>query len=194
MPTGTWFGDWATGDVVTAAEFRKSLGCVSDTTLGVAAASFDLTSLPTTYAHLRLELYLRTDDAAISSNIGIRFNNDTAANYDRQMIYGQAAASTISEVFAATSVSGIIGVANTAPANVFTTAVIDIANYGGSTNNKSFTGSWASKVGTTTTTLQAGLIAGFWRSSAAINRVTLIDVTGGNFAAGSRCSVYVMGS
>jgi hypothetical protein len=37
---------------VTAAEFRKSMGCVADSTLGIAAASFDFTGLPTTYAHL----------------------------------------------------------------------------------------------------------------------------------------------
>jgi hypothetical protein len=54
--SGTWASGWATGDVVTAAEIAKGVGAIYDTTLGIASASIDVTPIVGTYAHLIFEL------------------------------------------------------------------------------------------------------------------------------------------
>jgi hypothetical protein len=168
---------------------------VFDTTLGAAAASIDTGAvLPTTYAHMRIEVYARTDSATNGVDaINLRFNNDSAANYDFQLGTFSAATATASESFAATSAQGGLAVGGAAGANLFAVSVYEIAHYGGSANNKAVSGLASAKAGTTTGKMQVQPFGGFWRSSAAINRVTLIP-SSGNFAAGTRVTVYVLGA
>lgn len=191
--TGTWATDWATNDVVAASEFRKSLGCVYDSTLGVAAATIDITPIPITYAHLLVVLYGRGDTAAASTTVLMRFNADSAANYDYQLMFASAATASASETFGSTSVPVGTLEAATAGANLFSMAEIVIPHYANAANNKTARSISCSKTGTSTGNLQALSAAMFWRSSAAINRLTFLPAAG-NFAAGTRCSVYVMGS
>lgn len=192
MP-GTWASGWITGDVVTAAEFKKGVGCVADTTLGASAASIDFTSLPTTYAHLLVVVYARSDRAATLDTVGGRFNGDSAANYDYQYAGGSGATTSAAESLGATSfyVGDMPG--NTAGANLFSTSVFTVSHYAGSSNNKSTVGHNLVKIGTASGNLSARVIGGAWRSSAAINRITLVSVLG-NFVAGTRASVYVFGA
>lgn len=189
----TWAADWSVGAVVTKDEFRKSMGCVIDSTLSVAAASFDFTGLPTTYAHMIAVVYGRGDTAATSIAIGLRLNNDTTANYDFQRL--RATASTVSglESLGATTIEVGSIPAATAGANLFSTVEFSLLNYGGATNNKTVYSHSGWKIGTVSGDLTTDAYSGFWRSSAAVSRVTILP-SAGNFAAGSRCSIYVMGS
>lgn len=191
--TGTWATDWATNDVVTAAEFRKSMGCVFDSTLGVSAATIDITPIPTTYAHLLVDMYLRGDTAATSTVVLVRLNGDSGANYDVQTVNGSAAAVTAAEAFAQTSMNLFSCPANTAPANVFGGSTLTLHNYGQATNNKELTSEANLKLSTASGGLTRAAACGFWRSNAAVNRITILP-TAGNFVAGSRVSVYVLGS
>jgi hypothetical protein len=191
--TGTWATDWATGDVVTAAEFRKSVGCISDTTLGIASASFDLSSLPTTYAHMTIECYLRGTVAATSTGWSIRFNADSGPNYDNQGLAGTAAAAAAGETFAQTSLVGGTQPGNSAPASVFGLLRIEIPNYAYASGNKVVFMTTSDKRGTTTGLLTARVDSGYWRSNAAISRITIAPASG-SWDVGSRCSIYVKGS
>lgn len=192
--SGTWATDWATNDVVTAAEFRKSVGCIADTTLGVAAATIDFTGIVATFAHLLLEIEGRGDAAAANIAVLLRLNNDSAGNYDAQESSAVAASVTASESFAATGIT-IAGrmPANTAPANAAGMISVVIPQYAGTTLQKVLRAIESGKNGTTTGSLVVRTCAGFWRSTAAVNRITLIPGAG-NFAAGTRASLYVMGS
>lgn len=191
--SGTWASGWALNDIVTAGEFAKGVGCVADTTLGIAAASFDFTSLPSTYAHLIIVLYARGDLAATTVNVFARFNNDNTANYDYQQTSASAAATTVSESFGQTSMFVGNCAGSTAGANLFGHLDILTSNYANASNNKLARALWAQKIGTASGNLQAGAVTSFWRSNAAINRITLLPGTG-NFVAGSRCSIYAMGA
>jgi hypothetical protein len=51
---------------------------------GVSAASIDVTGIIAGYAHLRLVLQARGDAAVTTTSLLVRFNNDSAANYDSQ--------------------------------------------------------------------------------------------------------------
>jgi hypothetical protein len=192
--SGTWASSWVTGDVVTAAEFRKSMGCVRTSTLGVAAASFDLTGLPTSYAHMRIECYLRGDTAATSVPWLVRFNADSGANYDYQGFSGNTASATVAETFARRRSGREPSPAASAPASVFGLLIIELSNYGNTAGNKVAYFTTADKRGTASGSLVVRADAGFWRSSAAISRVTVSAVCGQLGRFGSRASVYVMGS
>src|SRR6266704_6680502 len=100
MPSATWALGWLAGDVVTSAEFAKGAGSIYDTTLGGASATVDITSIIANYAHLLIEVYARSDTAANTALLGMRFNNDAAANYDYERNYGTGATPTSAESFA----------------------------------------------------------------------------------------------
>ena len=191
--SGTWLTGWAAGDKVPAAEFRKGVGAIFDTTLGVAAASITIASIPAGYAHLAFELYGRGDAAAIGIAVNMRFNGDVGANYDDQSSGGNAATAFAGEIFAQTVIHIGDFPAASAPANL--PGEIDgiVANYANATFNKTCRTNCAVKRGTTTTTMFVTQHAGFWRSNAAINSITFL-ATAGNFVAGTRATLYVMGA
>lgn len=192
--TGTWPLNWSTGDVVLAAEFKKGLGAIFDTTLGGTATAVDITSISASYAHLLVVAYARSDVAATSTGLALRFNNDVAANYDFQQLLGTAATPSAAEAFAQTQMTTGSMPGATAGANLFNASITFIPHYAGSTNNKLALSISATKIGTTTGSVTAYLFGGFWRSSAAINRVTLLPVVGSNFVAGTRVTLYGMGA
>lgn len=191
--TGTWAAGWADGDIVTAAEFKKSAGSIYDTTLGVSAASIDVTGIVATYAHLMITLYARCDVASTFGTAVMRFNGDAGTNYDWQQLQGQAATASASENFAngALQIGNIPG--NTAGANLFSANEIFIPNYAGSTNNKQFLAVAAAKVGTATTNMVVNVFGGGWRSAAAINRITIFPGSG-NLVAGTRLTIHALGA
>lgn len=191
--TGTWPTGWATGDVEQAAEFKKGIGCISDQTLGGSAATVNVASIVATYAHLLVVVYARSDVAAISSNLCLNFNGDAAANYDRQVMQGSAATAAASEGFATNFPQMGSIPANTAGANLFGSTIIFIPHYAGASNNKVALAIASAKSGVATTNIVSTLGAVFWRSNAAINRVTLVQPSG-NFVAGTRMSIYGMGA
>lgn len=191
--TGTWPLSWATGDLMQAAEFKKGIGCISDTTLGSPAANVDVTSIVGTYAHLMVIAYARSSTAAANTNINLRFNNDTASNYDSQLIYGSASGNVANETFATTLINcGLIPAAS-AGSNLFGITITFVPHYAGSSNNKVALTLAAMKQGTSSGSLTNALTGGFWRSNAAVTRVTLLP-SAGNFAAGTRVSIYGMGA
>lgn len=191
--SGSWATGWVTGDVVTAAEFKKGMGAIYDTTLGVASASVDITGIVADYAHLRLVAYLRGDTAATAIVVNARFNNDSAANYDVQSLTGTGSGPSASESFGQTSVRVGRCAAASAGANLFGIIVVDIPHYAGSANNKIALSHCADKIGTATTNIVNEHNSAAWRSSAAISRITLLP-SAGNFAAGSRVTLYGMGA
>jgi len=166
---------------------------IYDSTLGAAAATIDITSIPSDYEYLRLAGYVRGDTAAASTTLALRFNGDAGANYDRQRHTGAAAAATIAEQFGQTSaIVGDVIPANTATANVFSFFEIIIPHYANSTNNKVAYCQIASKIGVATTNLSVGHVAVFWRSNAAINQITLLPGAG-NFQIATRTMLWGIG-
>jgi hypothetical protein len=170
--SGTWASGWVTGDVVTAAEYGKGIGAVYNTVVTGSVAA---------------------NTAATATNILMRFNNDSAANYDYQTHSASATTATAVEGLAQTAL--VIGQmpANNATASVFGQCSSEMAQYAGTTGQKTANSRWSHKTGTGTGNLQVAQVAGFWRSTAAISRITLLPAAG-NFAIGTRATLYVMGA
>lgn len=160
-----------------------------DSLLTGAAASFDLQGIPTTFAHLLVCVFGRGDAASADRGVYLRFNNDSGANYDWETISASAAAEASSESFGQTS--GQIGLipAATAGASLAGSVVAFVVDYANVTYHKTGTSSWSRKLGTGSTNFAWGSHAFAWRSTSAIDRVTAI-IQSGNYASGSRCSIY----
>lgn len=178
-----------TDDPVTASQLNGLPVRIANTTLSGDAASIDFTSIPAHYAHLMLVCYLRSSAGSTVDNGLARFNNDSAGNYDVQLLQATAATPSASESFAATSwfAGGMPG--NTAGANLFSAVTVTVQHSAGGLNNKVTRSRWAIKFGTTTADISIGAAGGSWRSNVAINQVTVFAQSG-DLKSGSRATLY----
>ncbi len=181
--TGTWAGGWGTGDIVLAAEFSKGVGCISDTTLGVGAASIDVTGIIGGYAHLLVVAYLRSSTAAYVTDLVVRFNGDSGANYTgNSTTTATSITSTNCDMPGASATSGNFGA-----------YFIVIPNYANTIANKPAILLGNHFDSSTSNMLTGDVGNGMWRNTSAIDQVT-ISAAAGSLDTGSRVSVYAMGS
>jgi hypothetical protein len=151
---------------------------IATTTLGSAAASYTFSSIPSTYTDLVIICNAKVASGG-AVNTFMRFNGDTGSNYSATILYGTGSAA--GSYRSTNNSTGIIfdDITSTEP-NI---DIINIMNYANTTTYKS-TITRASVVGSTVQTS-----AGLWRSTAAINSVTIINPST-NLAAGSTFTLY----
>lgn len=162
-----------------------------DTTLGVDAASVDITGIPATFAHLKLVIYARSDVAATFTNLYLRFNGDTGANYDYQTLSANATSVAAAEGVAQTVMQLGYMPANTAVANSFGACEAVIPHYAGATNHKAVTASTHVRHTNASGGIRLDTSAGDWRAATAINQITVLGPSG-NLKAGTRVTLYGM--
>lgn len=148
---------------------------LASTILGSNVSSVTLSSISSTYT----DLVLVCNGQTSSNTFDVRFqvNGDTGANYSSTQLYGtgSAAASTRSSsqtscVFWNSSLSN-------------QTAIINIMNYANTTTYKTFLVRGANTSGN----IDADV--GLWRSTAAINSVTVL-ISSGSLSSGSTFTLY----
>jgi hypothetical protein len=156
-----------------------------ETTLTAAAASVDTGTLSQAYRDLRITFSGRGDTAAQSTNLRMRFNGDTGANYNYQNHFASSTSSTASSASAQTS--ALIGdlTAASATASFNTSGEVFIPAYATSTNFREF----HAGMFLASSTVQAQTHRGWWASVGPITSVQIFP-TAGNFAAGTVVRVY----
>lgn len=160
-----------------------------DTELGAPDANVDITSIVQTFRSLRMQIIARGSNASTSVSCLLRFNNDSGNNYDYQNLQGN---NTAAAAFSAVAGSSIVvggAPAASATANVFGQIDVQIGDYINATRNKVLNARSALKIGTTTADVVTAAVSGFWRSNAAITRITLIP-SAGNWDTGTRVIVW----
>lgn len=184
-----WVRSSTTGLLPTGVQGGVGMQQISDTTLGSAAASIDLTSIPQTFNHLMLILSPESATAAPVDTTKVVINNDTtAADYNWVVDRGNngAASSANGQGTQAWFSGGVIPGATLNNWSSF--SEIWLTNYR-SAKNKAYTmrGGFAAN-----SALQGYIdnYIGAWLNVAAINRLTFSTSTGANFAAGSRITLY----
>lgn len=161
-----------------------------DSTLVSAAANFDVSGLPTSgYRDLIIAFDGARDSVAGTGNtfeLRMRVNNDSGGNYDRQSSAGrQSGTQNANELGATSWLIGSLS-SNGQPGH----CEIVLPDYAGSLK-KSFRAESHYQQGTANNDLIAALHTGGWRSTAAINRVTIFaGGSGQNFVAGSRLTIW----
>lgn len=161
---------------------------IAESILSSASATIDFASIPSTYKHLRLVILARKN-ASGTTNVALRFNNDSGSNYDyHRMLLNNAALTATASVG---QTVGEIGFAttSTASAGLFGQCVVDIARYAGTVHQKLAQSTFSQADGITAAGLRAGIYHASWRSTAAINRITLL-LGSGSFDTGSMATLY----
>lgn len=132
------------------------------------ASSIDFTSIPSTYTDLVIKLSAR--DTGSNTNYNLNFNNDSSAIYDTLRLYGNGS-SVFSDRFTNQN-AGYIGwqTQSTYTANTFSNNEVYIPNYAGS-SFKSVSNDGVSE--NNATVAQQTFQSVLWRSTAAINRITI---------------------
>lgn len=166
---------------------------IADITLGSNTASFDFTSIPSTYKHLKIIYSLRSNRSARSDRIKVVVNNDTASSKYLAIMYYWYQPSTWGTIDPGVTTSAIMTFvcAGTALANSFGGGFIEFPDYANTTKLKLF----QSRGGQVqSTTIKPEIYDGMavWQDTSAISRITISPVYGTNFKTNSRCTLYGM--
>ena len=153
-------------------------------TVSTSASSYTFSSIPSTYTDIILVGFVRSDKTTSTSDtITFRVNGDTGTNYSNTNLIGNGTTATsnrrsndaqwfLGEVFS-----------DGDTANRFSPCIVQFQNYANTTTYKSV----LSRINGTTVDLRASV--GLWRSTAAINSITIYPA-GGNFVSGSTLTIY----
>lgn len=143
--------------------------------IGGNQTSFDFQNIPSTFKTLELELSLRAGNVGVSNTIDVRFNNDSGSNYD--CIIGRLHTPDTLETFESIAASipsiGYCPGLN-AVSGDYSDGLLRLNNYASANINKngSYTGS--SRYSATSGSIEAMQGYVHWRSTAAINRITVL--------------------
>ena len=152
--------------------------------LSADQATFDITSIPDGYSAIVLELYLRSDyNGGSFDSVGIRFNGDTGVNHHAYHFWGGTGSlGTSMQYQCSCAGSG---------ANDFSQIDAKIFRYADLTGYKTLTGSSYHLRDNAGTTF-AEVVGGAWFSTAALNRITVLPISGANWKAGSACQARLL--
>ena len=151
---------------------------IATTTLSSTSTSVTLSSIPSTYTDLVLILNLM---GTANLDMGIRVNSDSGNNYSGTWL-GGTGSSAVSTRTTNSSLWGNIYTAVSTVSGNFN-GIVSLMNYSNTTTYKTMLNRFNS------TSYGTEAVAALWRSTAAINSVTVL-AQNSSFAAGSTFSLY----
>jgi hypothetical protein len=149
-------------------------------TLVSATSSVTFSSISSAYTDL---VIVSSPQNNTSESLYIKINGDTGSSYSTTWLTGNGSTATSSRQ--ASNTTGILaGAPNVGlSSTVYGTSIIQIMNYSNTTTYKTAICRWGLASAETNATV------GLWRSTAAINSVTILVVSG-TFSVGSKFSLY----
>lgn len=173
------------------AKVLSGIRLIDEQELGSSAATITFSSIPATYRHLRVMIAGRQVEAVAFDYVGIRFNGDTAANYNWQTDYSSNATGTAAPGAGASVILAGYLPGSSAPAGFAGALSADIYDYRSTTFHKLVTTQSASFQAAAAAASWAHALngAGSWENTAAITSVAL-NAGAGNFATGTVASLY----
>jgi hypothetical protein len=166
---------------------------ISTSLLATTTASVTFSAIPASFTHLQLRVVGRYTAATVSSNMTLRFNADSGANYGYQYIRnnnGTITAAAPGSYQTSLYVGDMPGASDAA--SFYGSMIIDLLDYANTNKIKTLKtfngrGSGANPA--------LDMFNGTWNSTAAISSILVSDaVTSASFAAGTRVSLYGRGS
>lgn len=154
---------------------------ISTNTLGSAASSVTLSSIPSTYTDLVL-VVTATNTGGLT-DIFLTINGDTGTNYSYTWLTTNATTTTSGRISSTANLrNGYYGIPGTTSGYL---SVTHLLNYSNTTTNKTF----ITSSGNVNTGGGTDKIVALWRSTSAINSLQLRASTG-TFGSGSTFTVY----
>lgn len=149
---------------------------IATTTLGSAASTITFSSIPSTFTDLRIVMIGTAQSASFLAGL-VRFNSDTGSNYSYTWMYGDGSAAGSGRASNQTTINLI----NWTSINSTTPGLLtfDVLSYAGSTN-KTILGTGSNDQNGSGSVER---VVGLWRSTSAINTITLSNAFGTGFTA-----------
>jgi hypothetical protein len=155
---------------------------IATTTLGTATSSVTFSSISNAYTDLVAVVSGKVASAGIV--LKIQFNSDTASNYSMTELYGTGSSAASGRRTSQTSIETSYNLVNFDDVNIGN-ALINVMNYSNTTTYKTVLARTNSPSATYPGTVAT---VGLWRSTAAINSITLFAAA--NFSVGSTFTLY----
>lgn len=180
---------WHWGILASSGGAAGSFDLLETTVLG-SAATVTFTGLGSysDYKHLQLRMVTRSNST--TNNINITFNSSTTG-YAWHRLWGNSSSVQSGNSTNENSIQlSQVLTPSDHTANAFSSQVIDILDFSSSSKNttiRALGGNHSSSGGGTSFLI--GLFSGLWNNTAAVTSISL-TVSGGNFAANSRFSLY----
>lgn len=163
---------------------------LDEQTLAADGPSLTFAAIDGSYSHLKIVLRARSTRATANDTARLQFNADTATNYYSQTLYGLGATATSAEfLIVASGLAGYCTAASDA-AGLFALSEVTIAYYAATTQSKAWFSDGIDPEALTTGTIRRFIAGGVWNSTAAIAQVLMFPLTGPNFLAGTRATLY----
>ena len=164
---------------------------IASQTLGSSAATVTFTNIPQNFTDLVLVINARTDRSGQATDgLNIKFNTDDNSNYsDTEIIGNGSSASSVRNTNTSrwfTNDANLPGA--TATASVFSSIIVSFQNYANTSTYK--TGLCRFNLASSNT----GASVGLWRSTSALDAITLISRNNANFVSGSTFNLYGIAS
>ncbi|HSE46436.1 MAG TPA: hypothetical protein VLA89_14010 [Gemmatimonadales bacterium] len=167
---------------------------IDDQLLG-SAGTFDFTSIPQTYLHLRIEYQARASDVAAAVAIVMQLNGDSGNTYYSQLVNFHDVTTTASEFLASSAGRcGVVPAAGAGSANLAGAGTIEIPNYTSTSWYQNFLCHNIYGVSGASQDTVEYLTGGWWENVAAVTQVTLLASPGTTFAIGSRATLFGIGA
>ena len=178
----------ASGANVASGSF-ESIATSNPTTGNVVTFS----SIPGTYQHLQIRAIIKSNDTVSvdPTNINITFNGSSAANYAWHRVIGYGTGITADALSATTSIrlSRLSLNNNSAQADMFGVAIIDIHDYASTTKAKTVRSFYGNDVNAANSLMGVTLHSGLWTSTAAITSISFTLATN-NYRTGTQFALY----
>jgi len=172
-------------------EVPLGMSLISESLLTGSVASVTFASVPQGFRTLVLTTSARVDSAIEIDLINVRFNSDSTANYDLQVLNGNAAVTVAAAFRAATTISALLCEGASSSSNAFAPGICFIFDYsriGPLKHTIALAMAFGNK--SADADLFASLRVGGWRSTAAITQIALSPNGGGSFVTNSRFQLY----
>jgi hypothetical protein len=154
-------------------------------TVSTPSSDITLSSIPSTFTDIVLICSVSSNRANNLDSLAIRFNSDTGSNYSYTYIYGDGSSASSGRASNQSNIWVGNFTANNLSSN-FSVNRIQIQNYANTTTYKTA----ISRGGSNATIGDTNANVGLWRSTSAINSVTVRSETGNAFLAGSTFTLY----
>jgi hypothetical protein len=164
-----------------------SFESIATTTVGAGGqATITFSSIPSTYKHLQIRAISRITAAIGATDVTMRFNSDSGANYSYHSLYGNGASALSVGGGGEATMYPMSTVGTTAGAGTFAVGVTDILDYANTNKFKTvrtLTGVDYNGAG------QVILNSGNWRSSSAVSTITITSYSN-TFAQHTQFALY----
>jgi hypothetical protein len=156
--------------------------------LGTSAASVTFSSIPQTYKHLQIRAVVRSAQTSNTDALLVKLNGTTTGYGTHRLLgTGSSVQSEWNPDAAKWEFNFFPG--NTASANVFKAAIIDLLDYASTSKNKTARVLHGVHEPTEPTT-RINLDSGLWANLSAVSSIAFTQNSGSNILTGSRFSLY----